>query len=128
MLFLTQKGLRGLAPKDGKELWEFKFVDRLNESSMTPVFVGDTLLVSSITIRHGRPEARARATTAGRSRRRWKNPELSCYFSTPMPVGKKYVYAVTGTILFPTSTLHCIDVATGKPPGASRRSASTTPP
>ena len=44
----------------------------------------------------------------------WKNPKLTCYFSTPIPVGKKHVYVVTGTLIFPTSTLHCVEVETGK--------------
>ena len=28
----------------------------------------------------------------------WANPELTCYFSTPIPVGQKHVYVVTGMI------------------------------
>ena len=45
----------------------------------------------------------------------WKNVQLTCYFSTPMQVGK-YLYTVTGELSFtPTSKLHCVDLATGKP-------------
>src|SRR5262245_50602666 len=49
LVFLTAKGLRGLAPKDGKLLWDFPLVDKFNESSTTPVVAGDVLLASSIT-------------------------------------------------------------------------------
>ena len=27
----------------------------------------------------------------------WKNPTLTCYFSTPVPVGKDHLYLVTGS-------------------------------
>jgi outer membrane protein assembly factor BamB len=115
VVFLTQKGVRSLAPADGKVLWEFPLVDRLNESSTTPVKVGDVLLASSVTFgtvgleletKGGKPAAK----------QLWKNAKLTCYFSTPIPVGKEHVYMVTGaaTLFNPTSTLHCVEVKTGK--------------
>jgi outer membrane protein assembly factor BamB len=114
IVFLTQQGLRGLAPADGKKLWEFPLVDRLNESSTTPVVAGDLLLASSITygmvgLKLEKKDGKTTATQV------WKNPKLTCYFSTPIPVGK-HAYIVTGTLtlLSPTSTLHCIEIETGK--------------
>jgi outer membrane protein assembly factor BamB len=114
IVFLTQQGLRGLSPRDGKKLWEFPLVDKLNESSTTPVVVGDILLASSVT--YGmvglKLESKGGKHTATQL---WKNPKLTCYFSTPIPVGKKHVYVVTGMIGFrPTSALHCVEVETGK--------------
>jgi hypothetical protein len=49
----------------------------------------------------------------------WKNPDLNCYFSTPVVVGKEHAYLVTGTkpALLPKeihADLHCIDIKTGK--------------
>ena len=115
IVFLTQQGLRGLAPADGKKLWDFPLVDKLSESSTTPVVAGDLLVVL----------ARSRSAWWGSRSEKdsdelsakevWKNPKLTCYFSTPIPVGKKHVYAVTGAIsLFPTSTLHCVEIESGK--------------
>jgi outer membrane protein assembly factor BamB len=48
---------------------------------------------------------------------KWKNPALTCYFSTPVAVGKEHVFLVTGSAtnpLRPTSHLHCIEAKSGK--------------
>jgi outer membrane protein assembly factor BamB len=113
VIFLTQQGLRGLRADNGKEVWGYPLVDKFNESSTTPVMVGDTLLASSVTfgmvaLKLQTKDGKTMATEA------WKNSSLTCYFSTPIPVGKKHVYVVTGRILFPSSTLNCVDVETGK--------------
>ena len=49
ILALTQQGLVALNPKDGKSHWKFPLVDRLNESSTTPVRMGNMVLASSVT-------------------------------------------------------------------------------
>lgn len=113
LVFFTQKGLRGLAPKDGKLLWDFPLVDKLNESSTTPVAAGDVLLASSITsgmvgLKVKKGEGKWSATQA------WKEPKLTCYFSTPTMIDKKHALVVTGQVLFPQATLHCVETATGK--------------
>ncbi len=76
----------------------------------------DLLLASSVTFgsmgvqletKDGKPSAT----------RLWKNGELTCYFSTPVPVGKDYVYMVTGTVSLTgasSSTLRCVEAKTGK--------------
>ncbi len=115
--FLTGAGLVSLNPTDGKPFWQFPLVDKLFESSTTPVKVGNRIVASSITYgsaclnletKDGKP-AYAEA---------WKNPELTCYFSTPMAVGTEQLYLVTGKnpLQFknPEATLRCIDMATGK--------------
>jgi outer membrane protein assembly factor BamB len=114
IVFLTQQGLRGLAPADGTKLWDFPLVDRLNESSTTPVVAGDLVLASSIT--YGMValnlEKKGGKTTPAEV---WRNSKLTCYFSTPIPVGPKHVYVVTGMLGFrATSALHCVETATGK--------------
>jgi outer membrane protein assembly factor BamB len=113
VVFLTQAGVRSLNPSNGELFWEFPLVDRLNESSTTPVRVGDDLLlVSSVTFgsvglklgtKDGKPTAE----------QLWKNPALSCYFSTPVAVDG-YLYMVTGGLLSQKSDLHCVDPKTGK--------------
>jgi outer membrane protein assembly factor BamB len=114
VVFLTQQGLRGFTAKDGKKLWDFPLVDKLNESSTTPIQAGDLLLASSIT--YGMVGLKLEKSDEGlKAKQLWKNPKLTCYFSTPIPVGKKHVYLVAGSLSFrPVSHLHCIETETGK--------------
>src|SRR4029450_8301549 len=93
---------------------EYPFVDDLLESCCTPVKGGDLVIIGSIkrgsvavrlTEKDGKPAAEEA----------WKNPELKCYFSTPMPVGKDFIYTVTGKLPpTPSIKLHCVETATGK--------------
>lgn len=114
LIVLTARGVRSLNPADGKLYWGVPLVDLLNESSTTPVVVDDVLLASSVTfgtlglqLKNG--EQKPEAT------QKWKNPQLTCYFSTPVPVGKEHIYMITGSFLPPpSSTLHCIEAKTGK--------------
>ena len=116
VVFLTAKGLASLAPEDGRVFWQHPLVDKLSESSTTPVVAGDLLFASSITVGGlgltltedgGKPAAKEA----------WMKPELNCYFSTPVAVGPKHLYVVTGTkppALVSTATLRCVETATGK--------------
>jgi outer membrane protein assembly factor BamB len=116
VVFLTQQGLVGLNPADGDLYWRFPLVDKLLESSTTPVLTGDVLLASSITygstgLRLGTKDGKPDATEL------WQNPDLTCYFSTPVAVGRDHIYLVTGTkppALFSEARLHCIETRTGK--------------
>lgn len=114
VVFLTQQGLRSLNPADGKTVWQFPLRDKLNESSTTPVMAGDLLLASSIS--YGMVGLKLEKKGASfEAKPVWQNPKLTCYFSTPIPVGKKHVYVVTGQLSFtPVSSLHCVEVDTGK--------------
>ena len=117
VVFLTGTGVVSLRPADGRLFWRFRMVDKLLESSTTPVHVGHLLLASSITYgsvglrletRDGKPAAREK----------WKNAELTSYFSTPVAVGKNHVYLVTGqnplSFRRPEASLHCVEAVTGK--------------
>lgn len=115
VVFLTGKGLASLSPADGHVFWQFPLVDLLSESSTTPVRVGDLLLASSVTygsvgLRLSEKDGKPAAEQV------WKNAALSCYFSTPVPVGKDHVYLVTGSVLNvkQQSPLRCVEAATGK--------------
>jgi outer membrane protein assembly factor BamB len=116
VVFLTGQGVVSLNPNDGSLFWSFPLVDRLLESSATPMRTGDYLLASSITygsvgLRLESKEGKPNAVEV------WKNEALTCYFSTPMPVGSDYIYIVTGTkppALSNEATLHCIATRTGK--------------
>lgn len=114
VVFLTAANLVGLSPNDGSVFWKFPLVDKLAESSTTPVKVGDILLGSSVT--YGSVGLKLE-TKDGKSAasQLWKNDTLTCYFSTPVAVGKEHVYMVTGNIIPPSSTtLRCVEVKTGK--------------
>ena len=114
IIVLTQLGLASLSPKDGHVFWKFPFRDLLSESSTTPVKVGDLLIASSVTLgsvalkmteKDGKPAVE----------QVWKKPELTCYFSTPVPVGKDNLYMITGSFLpKPSVVLRCVETATGK--------------
>lgn len=118
LITLTGTAVVSLDPANGEFLWRFPFKDAINESSTTPLRVGDLIIASSVTLgsvglkletKGGKP-AVAQA---------WKNPALNCYFSTPVAVGDKHVYMVTGSILAamssrPECALNCVEVETGK--------------
>lgn len=109
LVFLTAKGLVALAPNDGTVVWQFPYEDKISESSTTPVLIGDTLLASSITLGSvGLNHEGAKVT------KQWLDPEMTCYFSTPVAVGKEHVYLVTGSLLSQQASLHCVEAATGK--------------
>ncbi len=116
VVFLTAAGLVSLEAASGELVWRFPLRDRLFESSTTPVKVGNRIVASSITYgsaclkletKDGKPAFQEV----------WKNPELTCYFSTPVPIGSEHLYLVTGMLPLggrPEATLHCVDLASGK--------------
>lgn len=109
VLTLSGSHLRSLT-LDGKPDWAVPFVDALSESSTTPVVAGGAVIGSSVTagsiaVRPG--EAGTTPETV------WQKGDLSCYFSTPVPVGGQ-LYMVTGSILSKSVVLRCVDAATGK--------------
>ena len=114
VIFLTANGLVSLSPKDGSVFWQHPLKDKINESSTTPVVVGDMLFASSITI-GGIGLRLENADGKPAVKEVWKKPALTCYFSTPVAVGN-HLYVVTSTktgLISFMSTLRCIDAATG---------------
>jgi len=109
VIFLTQQGLVGLSPADGKVRWKCPLVDKLSESSTTPVIASGLLIGSSVTT-----GSVALTLNGEKTAEAWKNPKLTCYISTPVEAGKE-PYLVTGTIIPPPSAaLRCVESATGK--------------
>ena len=115
LVFLTGAGLASLDPADGAVWWQYPVKDEANENSATPVRAGDRLIAS--TVKFGgvalKLETKDGKPTAAKD---WKNPELTCYFSTPVAVGADQLYMVTGQfgLLSASSTLRCVDAATGQ--------------
>jgi len=109
LVFLTGSHLRSLSPT-GKELWAVPFKDRLNESSTTPVQVGDMIVASSVT-------AGSLAVTPGEGEPKqvWKDDKLTCYFSTPVVSGDD-LYMINGvpSLTNASITLRCVEAKTGK--------------
>jgi outer membrane protein assembly factor BamB len=115
VIFLTAKGLVSLAPADGKVFWQHPLVDKLSESSTTPVVAGDILFGSSVTF-GGLGLKMEKASSGPQVKEVWMKPELNCYFATPVLVGKE-LYVVTATrppALAISSTLRCIEPGSGK--------------
>jgi outer membrane protein assembly factor BamB len=117
VVFLTADGVISLDPANGNLFWRFPLRDLLFESSTTPVRAGDYLLASSIT--YGCVGLRLKTQQdKPAAEKEWKNG-LTCYFSTPVPVGSDYVYLVTGNnpLAFgrrSEAILRCIETKTGK--------------
>lgn len=120
VVFLTQEGLVALNPADGSMVWKAPLKDRIFESSTTPVRAGDFMIASSITVGsvglHLQTKDLKTAVT-----QKWKNPALTCYFSTPVPVGPDHLYMVIGEVDFnpfskkkPAASLRCVQTRTGK--------------
>jgi outer membrane protein assembly factor BamB len=109
LVFLTGSHLRAVSA-DGKEQWAVPFRDKLNESSTTPVKVGDLIVGSSVTA-----GSLAVKPGDGTPATAWKQDRLTCYFSTPVVVGPN-LYMVNGaaTLTNPTIVLRCVEAATGK--------------
>lgn len=113
ILALTGSNLRSLST-DGKELWAVPFKDLLNESSTSPVKVGEFVIGSSVTagsiglkLKHADEKWTAEQV--------WKQGDLTCYFSTPVAVGK-HLYMLNGkaSLTAASITLRCVELETGK--------------
>jgi outer membrane protein assembly factor BamB len=113
LVLLTGANLLGLSTA-GEKLWEVPFKDQLNESSTTPLVVGDVVIGSSVTA--GSIAVRVKESGGKFSTDElWRNKRLTCYFSTPVVVGE-YLYMVNGvpSLSNPTITLRCVELKTGK--------------
>ncbi|MFT3881157.1 MAG: PQQ-like beta-propeller repeat protein [Gemmatales bacterium] len=113
LVFQTQAAVVGLDPATGKEYFRVPLKDLLNESSTTPVRMGDLLFAASVTFGSMgiKVEVKEGAVTANRE---WKNGALTCYFATPVMSGG-LLYAVTGQLArSPVAALQCVDPTTGK--------------
>ena len=106
---LTGSHLRAVALADGKPLWEVPFKDAMNESSTTPVMANNTLIASSVT------RGSAAFTAGDAPKKIWANPQLTCYFSTPIVVGEQIYMVIGQATLFNASvSLCCVELQTGK--------------
>src|SRR5262249_15617441 len=91
VVFLTGSRLLSLKPTDGALLWDYPLKDDLFESSTTPIRVGDMLIAGSITFGSVGLKLETKDNKPS-VREIWKNRVLTCYFSTPVAVGKEHIY------------------------------------
>ena len=115
---LTGDAVVSLDPASGELFWRHSFHDAINESSTTPLRVRQpdrrhSVTLGSVALKLGTIDGKPAITEA------WKNPALCCYFSTPVAIGDKYLYMVTGSLVAamrnkPESALNCVEAATGK--------------
>jgi outer membrane protein assembly factor BamB len=107
LISFTVAGARGLAPADGKLLWQVPVKTSFGRHVTTPVVVGDMVLVASheaglMGVRISRDGEKWRATQA------WLSKESAINFSSPVAVGQ-HLYGVG-----PAKNLICVDVKTGR--------------
>lgn len=113
LIFLTGANLLGLS-LSGEKLWSVPFKDSLNESSTTPVVMGDVVIGSSVTA--GTIAVRVSEKDGKFSTEKvWDSKALTCYFSTPV-VAQDYLYMVNGaaSLRNATITLRCVEAKSGK--------------
>jgi outer membrane protein assembly factor BamB len=114
IIFLTGAHVLAVSPK-GDVLWKEPFKDALNESSTTPIFFNDLVIASSV--KAGAVGLKLKQVDGKPAvEQAWKNPDLTCYFSTPISIDGEHVYMVTGvaSLTGATITLRCVEAATGK--------------
>ena len=105
----TQRFVVGVDFETGKTLWKIPFTTPYDQSSLTPVILGDLLIYSgtrqpTVAVRIGKSDGRWTTTQV------WSNPEIPMYMSTP---------ALHGELLFGLTqqdkgTLFCADARSGK--------------
>ena len=106
---MTDKNVVGVEIASGKELWKIPFPDEFNENIVTPVVVGDTLVVSGTrkgTL--GYKIAKAGATFTPTEA--WQNAEATMYMSSPVVDGT-HIYGFSNKR---KGQLFCLDATTGK--------------
>lgn len=113
-IFVNGRSLVALNPFDGAVSWEYPLTEQALGTTPSPVAAGDILLVSSNNIGGLGVKLEVEVEKLSPSSA-WKNPDLTGYFATPVAVDKDHAYMLTTTLLpQPTSSLHCIEVKTGK--------------
>ena len=106
---LTDTSVIGVSPENGAALWSFPFPDEWNENIVTPIVIGDTVIVSGT--RQGTRALRiARSGAALTATQLWHSPETAMYMSSPV---------LHGGVLYGLSSrkrghFFALDPATGK--------------
>lgn len=110
---VMRQGLVGLDPTDGRVLYRRWFRARVDDSvnAMTPVAVGDRVLISSAYYRSGSLLLRAKPEPAPLEEL-WKGTSLEMHWSQPMLIDG-HLYGFSGRNE-PDAHLRCVEFETGK--------------
>lgn len=99
----TASGLVGVDPNTGRVLWQHPWQTSYNVNAADPVFVGDTVFISS---NYGRGGALLKLS-GGRPTVVWENRNMRNHFNTS-------VYAARSFFGNDENTLKCLDYGTGR--------------
>lgn len=80
---LTDKSVVGVSTASGAMLWSFPFPDEWNENIVTPIVIGDTVIVSG-TRQGTRALTIAKKGGALEATEQWHSPDTAMYMSTPV--------------------------------------------
>lgn len=108
VISFTSVAVIGLDAGDGRLLWRVPVKTRLGRHVITPVVVGNRVLVASHQAGLVGIQV-ARKGTAFTAERAWVARQLKINFSSPVAVGD-FLYGIA-----PGGSLVCVDVRTGKP-------------
>ena len=105
-----------MRPEDGRALWQFPLTDLLPIGTLPPpTIVGDLLVTGSMPT--GAIAFRLQDDDGERLKavEAWRNPNVTCYFSQSVPVGKDQLYIINARLI-PSAeiALSCVDPQTGK--------------
>lgn len=105
----TQKAIVGVAAADGRLLWRLPFTTPYEQNIVTPVVLGDRIVLSGIdqSTFAVRPQAKGATWTAEKV---WDAASVPMYMSSPVAVGERlfgFTHRQRGQIF-------CLDATTGK--------------
>ena len=120
LITMTDKAVVGVAPADGKALWQIPFPDEWNENIVTPVVAGDVLVVSGI--RKGTSGYQIARGGAGLTATQlWNNTDVPMYMSSPVADGN-FIYGFSNKR---KGQIFCLDARSGKVAWATEGRAGT---
>ena len=106
---LGEQNAFAVEPSTGRLLWKIAFKDEYNENVVTPVVVGDLVILSAIR----KPTAAftiAKTAEGWVTRQKWSNAEVPMYLSNPVLVGDR-LYGLSSR---GKGMLFALDIRTGK--------------
>jgi outer membrane protein assembly factor BamB len=108
LVTMTDKAVVGVGIADGQQLWTIPFADEWNENIVTPVVVGDLLVVSGI--RKGTFGYRVEKGGSGLAATQvWHNTDVPMYMSSPVADGS-FLYGFSSKR---KGQMFCLDARSG---------------
>jgi len=102
------KALVGVRVRDGKELWQFPWVERWNLSAADPLLIDDKLFISTM----GQGCALLKLTS-DTPKALWENKVMANHFNCGVHLNG-FIYGINGNTDQPEKDLRCIEAATGQ--------------